>query len=113
MSNCAGQEAWRILERNCKTFNDKELWLPFENYGIYDKFLEPLIKVLEANEAPTIPAVQDFLETALREVPHRPINSRPDELVGWAHKKPPCRTTTEECEDCQWLDAFLEDPEQQ
>ncbi|KAH7221404.1 hypothetical protein BKA60DRAFT_595331 [Fusarium oxysporum] len=73
----------------------------------------PLIKVLEANEAPTIPAVQDFLETALREVPHRPINSRPDELVGWAHKKPPCRTTTEECKDCQWLGAFLEDPEQQ
>jgi hypothetical protein len=63
--NCAGQEALRILEWNCKTLNEnKEVWLPFENYGIYDKFLEPLLKILEANKAPPIPAVQDFLEIA-------------------------------------------------
>ncbi|KAF4500812.1 2og-fe oxygenase superfamily [Fusarium agapanthi] len=91
--NSAGQEALRILERNFNTFNEnKELWLPFENYDICDEFLEPLIKVLESNEAPTIPAVQDFLEIALREVLHRPINSWPDELVGWAHKKSSCWT---------------------
>ncbi|KAG5808979.1 hypothetical protein H9Q71_006567 [Fusarium xylarioides] len=51
----AGQEALRILERKCNTFNEnKELWLRVENNAICDKFLEPLFKVLESNEAPTI-----------------------------------------------------------
>ncbi|SCO85503.1 uncharacterized protein FRV6_09630 [Fusarium oxysporum] len=94
----------------CGTRSLADIGAELQNFQRQQGALAP---VLEANEAPTIPAVQDFLETALREVPHRPINSRPDELVGWAHKKPPCRTTTEECKDCQWLGAFLEDPEQQ
>ncbi|KAF9777669.1 hypothetical protein IL306_004345 [Fusarium sp. DS 682] len=111
--NCAGQEALRVLELNCKTFNkNKEVWLPDHNYGIYNNFLVPLLKILEANKVPPLPAVQDFWEISLREVLHRPIDSRPDELAGWAHKKSPCSEKTE-CEDCQGLNAFLEDPEQQ
>ncbi|KAF4954789.1 hypothetical protein FGADI_5087 [Fusarium gaditjirri] len=57
--NGARQETLRILEWNCKTFNEnKELWLRRENHGIYDNCLKPpLIKILEADEARTIPAV--------------------------------------------------------
>ncbi|KAF5638530.1 hypothetical protein F25303_7645 [Fusarium sp. NRRL 25303] len=91
--NSVAHEALRLLEQSCKTLNDnKEIWLPEDNYGMFDQFLDTLLKILEANKAPPIPAVQDFLETALLEGLHRSIHSRSDELVGWAHKSPPVGT---------------------
>lgn len=59
---------------------------------MFDQFLDTLLKILEPNKAPPIPAVQDFLETVLREVLHRSIHSPPDKLIGWAHESPPVGT---------------------
>ncbi|QGI60785.1 hypothetical protein CEK26_004756 [Fusarium fujikuroi] len=88
--NSAAHGALCLLEQSCKTLNDnKEFWLLEDNYGMFDQFLDTLLKILEANKAPPVPAVQDFLEIVLREVLHRSIHSRPDKLVGWAHKSPP------------------------
>lgn len=62
---------------------------------MFDQFLDTLLKILEPNKAPPIPALQDFLETVLREVLHRSIHSRPDKLVRMGSQKSSCWNETE------------------
>ncbi|KAF4994983.1 hypothetical protein FGRMN_5430 [Fusarium graminum] len=112
--NGAGQEALNLLEQSCKRLVEKkELWSSVSASYLRRNFLEPLIKALEAYKVPPVPAVQGFFEAALRDIFHKPINTRPAHLPGWAHEERSVCSRPSNCGECRQMNDFLKNPEQQ
>ncbi|KAM0344341.1 hypothetical protein ACHAPU_007699 [Fusarium lateritium] len=93
--NGAGQEVLDLLEQSCKRLVEKkELWS--STYKV-----QP------------VPAVQGLFEVALRDVFHKPINTRPAHLPGWTHEERNVCPWPSKCGECRQMNDFLKDPEQQ
>ncbi|KAM0201319.1 hypothetical protein ACHAPI_002196 [Fusarium lateritium] len=111
--NGAGQETLALLEQSCNILIErKKLWASVSPQYLRRDFLEPLIKTLETHNIPPVPAVQGFFEVALRDIFHKPINTRPVHLPGWAHQERGCSRSTH-CGECRQMNDFLKSPEQQ
>ncbi|KAF5669024.1 2og-fe oxygenase superfamily [Fusarium heterosporum] len=112
--NGSGQEVLDLLELSCKRLVEKKgLWSSVSAIYLRRNFLEPLIKALETYKVPSVPAVQGFFEVALRDIFHKPINVRPAHLPGWAHEERDVCSRSSKCGECQQMNDFLKNPEQQ
>ncbi|KAG5663343.1 hypothetical protein KAF25_001279 [Fusarium avenaceum] len=111
--NSIGQETLALLEQSCKILIErKNFWSSVSPQHLRRDFLEPLIKVLKTHNVPPIPAVQGFFEIALRDIFHKPINTRLVHLPGWAHQERHCSRSSN-CGECRQMNDFLKSPEQQ
>ncbi|QPC72560.1 hypothetical protein HYE68_003312 [Fusarium pseudograminearum] len=111
--NGAEQEALGFLQQSCQRLVDeRQVWSSVSASYLVNNFLEPLVAIFEAWKVPPTPAIHQFFETALRDVIHKRITTRPVQLTGWAHEKVVC-PVLHDCNPCRSLNTFLENPQQQ